>query len=503
MRSGSTTGWGTVAAALPVLLAAAVYFPVTRSYFFADDFNCLLSIRNDDFLRFVLRPFAGHNLVVRNLVFYGSARFFGLRADLFFWQMLLTHLLNVWLLFRVLHALTASRLLASGGAALWGTSPVQLGTLGWYSVYGQVLVATALLVVLERVTRLAVTGDRPRAGAAAVWYVLLLAGSACFGTGLGVALAFPAVLFLLLPCVWQRRGLRAFFLTLPIATIGLYYLDRTIVPHFELLPRDEVIAGSISVQRVLTAPSSIPELVANGVDSGLRSFFVTFSQPPGLTRTVTLALFGAGLLLLLWRGDPATRRAVLAMGLLCIAIYGAIAIGRSIFLDPNALAITTRYHYVGTLPIVILACLVVGQLAHAGPLQMVPPVAFLGGAIALGIYGWARSDFHIDDHGASRAQLTAVVRALDAEVASHPVGTTVFVENGKPSARMLGPVMVTAVHLFPGRAAAFLLTHDTDELAGRRVPFVERDPAILKWYARFPETPLARLLVAPEQVPRP
>jgi hypothetical protein len=133
VRSGSTTGWGTVAAALPVLLAAAVYFPVTRSYFFADDFNCLLSIRNDDFLRFVLRPFAGHNLVVRNLVFYGSARFFGLRADLFFWQVLLTHLLNVWLLFRVLHALTASRLLASGGAALWGTSPVQLGTLGWYA----------------------------------------------------------------------------------------------------------------------------------------------------------------------------------------------------------------------------------------------------------------------------------------------------------------------------------------------------------------------------------
>src|SRR5262245_47408415 len=374
VRSGSTTGWGTLAAALPVLLAAAVYFPVTRSYFFADDFNCLLSIRNDDFLRFVLRPFAGHNLVVRNLVFYGSARFFGLRADLFFWQMLLTHLLNVWLLFRVLHALTASRLLASGGAALWGPSLVQLGSLGWYSAYGQVLVATALLVVLERVTRLAVTGDRPRAGAAAVWYVLLLAGSACFGTGLGVALAFPAVLFLLLPCVWQRRGLRAFFLTLPIATIGFYYLDRTIFPHFEPLPRDEVIAGSISVQRVLAASSWIPELVATGVDTGLRSFFVTFSQPPGLARTVTLALFGAGLLLLLWRGDPATRRAVLAMGLLCIAIYGAIAIGRSIFLDPNALAITTRYHYVGTLPIVILACLVVGQLAHAGPLQMVPPV---------------------------------------------------------------------------------------------------------------------------------
>jgi hypothetical protein len=218
---------------------------------------------------------------------------------------------------------------------------------------------------------------------------------------------------------------------------------------------------------------------------------------------VTLALFGAGLLMLLWRGDAATRRSVLAMGLLCIAIYGAIAIGRSMFVDLNALVIQTRYHYLGTLPIVILACLVVAQFAHAGPLQAVPPVAFLLATLALGIYGWARSDFHIDDHAASRAQLTAVVGALDAEVASHAGGTTVFVENGKPSARMLGPVMVTAARLFPGRAAAFVLTHDTDELAGRRVRFVERDQGVLTWYARFPETPLARLLVAPEQVPRP
>src|SRR5262245_63967295 len=251
VRSGSTTGWGTVAAALPVLLAAAVYFPVTRSYFFADDFDSLLSIRNDDFLRFVLRPFGGHNLVVRNLVFYGSARFFGLRADLFFWQVLLTHLLNVWLLFRVLHALTASRLLASGGAALWGTSPVQLGTLGWYSVYGQVLVATALLVVLDRVTRLARTGDAPPVRTAAAWYVLLLAGSACFGTGLGVAVAFPVVLFLLLQAAWRRWGMRVVFLTLPLAAIALYRAHRSLVARFEAPSLAAAVARYLSAQGLL------------------------------------------------------------------------------------------------------------------------------------------------------------------------------------------------------------------------------------------------------------
>ena len=137
-----STRWSAVATLVPVLVAACIYFPITRSFFYADDFVCLLSIRNDGFLRFVLHPFAGHDLVVRNLVFYASAWLFGLRAELFFWTVLLTHLLNVWLLYRVLRNLTASVPLACVGAALWGTSPVLVGTLGWYSVYAQVMVAS-------------------------------------------------------------------------------------------------------------------------------------------------------------------------------------------------------------------------------------------------------------------------------------------------------------------------------------------------------------------------
>jgi hypothetical protein len=497
--------WETVAAALPVLLAAAVYFPVTRSYFYADDFVHLASIRNDGFLRFVLRPFAGHNYVVRNLVFYGSARFFGLRAGLFFWTVLLTHLLNVWLLFRVLRVLTTSPTLASAGTALWGTAPVLAGTLGWYSVYGQVLVATALLVVLDRVTRLARSGDAPSAGAAALWYVLLLAGSACFGTGLGVALVFPAVLYLLLPAIWRRRGLCLAFLTLPIATFAFYRADHSISARLEPPTLEEAIVSYVWPGRVLAARNLLPDLVAAGIDTGLRSFFVSFSgrfwQPAGTATTVTVALFGAGLLMLLWRGDATTRRAVLAMAMLCLGVYGSIAVGRAIFVDQRVVQIPIRYHYVGGLPIVILACLVLGHIGRAAPLRAVPPAAFLLAALALGTYGWARSDFRIDDHADSRAYLTGVVRGLDAEVASHAAGTTVFAENGKTSARLLGPFMVARD--FPGRAAVFLLTHDTDEVDGRRIRFVERDQTVINWYARFPDTPLAHLLIAPDTVPRP
>jgi hypothetical protein len=493
-----------MAAALPVLLAAAIYFPITRSYFYADDFVCLASIRNDGFLRFVLRPFAGHDLVVRNLIFYASARLFGLRADLFFWTVLLTHLLNVWLLFRVLRALTESLVLASGGAALWGTSPVLLGTLGWYSVYGQVLVATALLFVLDRVASGPPGGDAPRWRVAAAWYVLLLLGSACFGTGVGVAIAFPAVLFLLLPAAWRRRGIRLAFLTLPLVTIGLYLLDRSVAARLEPVPIEELIIAKISLGRFLDARHVLPGLVAAGIDSGLRSFFVPSSPPPAPDpfRTATLALFCAGVVLLLWGGDAATRRIVVAMAILCVAVYGPIAVGRYGFGDPKTLPNQPRYHYVGTLPVVIVACLVLGRLGRAAPVQAFPPVVFLLASVALGLFGWARSDFHIDDHGASRAYLARVLRELSAEVGPHPAGSTVFLQNGKPSPALLGPGLAGMQRLFPGRAAAFLLAHDGDELDGRRLRFVEGDRAVVGWYARFPDTPLARLLVAPDSVPR-
>jgi hypothetical protein len=51
---------------------------------------------------------------------------------------------------------------------------------------------------------------------------------------------------------------------------------------------------------------------------------------------------------------------------------------------------------------------------------------------------------------------------------------------------------------FPGRAAVLLLHQPGDEVKDRRLRFIERDPTVLAWYAQRPDTPLARLLVAPD-----
>src|SRR5262249_52346409 len=92
----------------PIAIATVVYLPILRVYFFADDFACLASLRDGNLLYFLIRPFGGHTSLVRNAVFAISYWAFGLQPMLYYATVLVTHAVNVWLLFRVLRNLTTS-----------------------------------------------------------------------------------------------------------------------------------------------------------------------------------------------------------------------------------------------------------------------------------------------------------------------------------------------------------------------------------------------------------
>jgi hypothetical protein len=81
-----------------------------------------------------------------------------------------------------------------------------------------------------------------------------------------------------------------------------------------------------------------------------------------------------------------------------------------------------------------------------------------------------------------------------------PPGGTAYLENGTNSRMLLGPVMRDVD--FPGRAAIFLLAHDGNQLNGRTVRFIVRDPSVLAHYRQRPDSPLARLLVSPQELGR-
>src|SRR5262245_4563916 len=206
MRSVAAASGG-VLLLLPLVASALVYGPVLMCQFVDDDFLNLFRIVNWPLAQYVLVPFGGHLLVTRNVLFYLFYQLFGAHAAAYFSLVLATHLLNVYLLFRVIDFLTESRHLAAFGAMLWGTCPFHAGTLGWYSVYGQVVAAAALLLLLRQSARLVHDGAMPPRSALVWWPLALLLASTSFGVGIGITFAAPAAFFLLLPASRRRTQL--------------------------------------------------------------------------------------------------------------------------------------------------------------------------------------------------------------------------------------------------------------------------------------------------------
>src|SRR5262245_6779208 len=387
-------GWWHPLVLVPLLLTAWVYRPITHVNFFADDFVHFASIESDGYLDFLLAPFGGHNYLVRNLFFIAAWKLFGLRASLYYAVALLTHLLNVALVFALLRSLTASVALACFGAALWGTSPLCLGTIGWFSVYGQVMVATILLLVLGGVARAAASGETPSSRRMAVWYALLLAGTTCFGIGVGIALAFPLVLFLFLPAAWDRPRVRAAWVLLPVLTLVLYFAFRRLYVLVGTLTIQEALQTYLVPSGLGTLAPMLGSLLGFSAAGATLGFFMpaTYPSPASWAAAVAIA---CGLGLIAVRGDAQTRRAAAAMVVLALGVYGMIAAGRSgayamFNIGPWAAARVARYHYVGSLPMIVLVCLILRELGRLPLLHAVPaPLAFAAG-LGVVVYGIVR-----------------------------------------------------------------------------------------------------------------
>src|SRR5262245_3906022 len=339
---------------VPVALAAAVYWPITANYFFADDFLHLYQVDNEPLAKLLVTPFGGHLYTVSNLAFTLLYRLFGPEPRWYFCAVLLTHLVNVALLQEVVLRLGAAPRAAAAGAALWGTAPVLEGSLGWFSVYGHVLVATALLGVFASVARVASGKTRASPLRLAVWYVVLLAGATCFGTGIAVALVFPVVAFLLLPPGRDRRRSCAVLVSLWVVVPLLYLLSHRIWVEVYGGP-SQVLPIQIALALSLRAPAEmLGGLLAQGVASTHLGFFWQGKTGSVAVLMVTTGVYLACVVAALGWGSDVLRRQVLACAVLSLAIYGLIAVGRGNLYawapDPEAtpfrMAATSRYHYV-------------------------------------------------------------------------------------------------------------------------------------------------------------
>ena len=383
------------------------------------------------------------------------------------------------------------------GATLWGTSPLAAAAIGWYSVYGQVLAAFLLLVVLTHVTYPCAAAEPPSGRAAWVWSGCMLLASLCFGVGVGMALVFPAVLFLLRPDAWTRR-VQVVSFVLPLVTVALYLGLRRLYAH--IAPISVLEAWQLSFARASLAgvPAVLGQLLGFSVAASVRGFAMVPATYPDAASVAAIAAFASGVALMLAYGEPDLRRAALAMGILALGIYGVIAVGRAshyvlFHLAPARIAAQPHFHNAGTIPIVVLLCLMTEQVARRSHRAASVRALELGAGITLGVLGFARSGFVIEDHRAARNYVATTLAEIDAAVAAHPPGTTVYLDNGVLPVSVRGPMLTQAV--LPGRAALFVLVAPSGVLDGRRVRFSEPDPDAFLYKDRAPK--LGALLVPP------
>lgn len=461
----------------PLLLALWRFFPITRNFFFGDDLYNLYQIVNRNLIDYLLDPYGLHLLVTRNLVYFLCYRLFGTEVQFYFWLVLVTHLLNVYLLYRVLEQFTGSARLACFGASLWGVAPINEGALGWYSVYGQVLSATVILWLLYELGRIA-DGARPARVAPLRWALLLLVASTSFGTGIGAAIAFPLVAAVLLPPTPIRRRVVLPFAVIAAGVLVLYYSVQS------LAGADPTRARNL--RHAVLSLSNWPgvlrftlHLYGYGfVNLALSPVFHPVEYPSWWSH-----LFLGGALLALAAALAAapgrTRRQLLASLLLGAACYGIIAAGRITFFRKYQTQVISaaRYHYAATLPIVTALFVLLGAADRRSAWQR--PWGDLALALCLAAIAFSmvvRAP-PIDHHTSARQQAEAALASIRERIEAAPIGAEVLIPN-QPFFGV-GPMVLARPDLFPGLAALFAIYFPENVVAGRQVYFVEQDPKVL------------------------
>lgn len=481
---------------VPLLLAAAVYAPVLGNYFFGDDLLNLYSIVNKPLVEFLVTPYGNHLLVTRNAIYALCFQLFGTEPRWYFLSMLITHLVNVALLFRVIRHLTGSARLACLGATLWGTCPLSEGALGWYAVYGHVLVATIFLWLFLQLILIG-EGKPVGRGTPWLWALLLLAASTSFGVGIALTLVFPLIVRLMLPPTPQRARLVAVAVVAALVVVGLYFgLHRLAADLYDAgrTAPSQLAMLFVNLNRYARLALLFVNLLGFGLSSVLLGSLVTWIPYGSALSLAAIALYAVALIAVLARGAAPGRRQLLAMILVGLACYAMIAAGRvSYFQNLSTLLLqATRYHYLASLPFAVALCLILSQLHAWRPLGRAAGTALVAGWIGATAIGFLADGRRIDNHDAERRITTAAVAQLQRQIDAAAPGADVYIEN-RPFTGV-GPFLVRNPKVYPGLAALFAVFFPDNTVDGRRVLFVEPDEIVRAAAARGRRT--ADLLVA-------
>jgi hypothetical protein len=455
---------------VPLAVALTVWAPLRDNYFAGDDFLHLYDIVTRNVPALLGQFLGGHSIGVFNIVTLAFFHLFGPEPRPYFYCVLLVHLANTALLYRAIRCFTGRAALACFGATLWGSCPVLEGTLGWYSVFGQVLLTTIVLGMLSGLGRVIQTG-RDLGGATAMrWALLLAIGSACFGMGLGVTFTFPAVVAIALPRAQLPARSAVVLLLGAAATLVIYRVGFKLSPTVP--PEQRALFDGFTTFRAL------PEVLAFQwrlfgfgaavLVSDLLGFHQSYSDWTQAAGAMGLALCAfAGFVL----ADGPGRRRLLALAILAAGTYGAVAAGRAhrfdLYHEPAAQAArSARYQYLPLSLVTLLVCVALAELAARGKVahRTISAVTALWVIARLtALVGHPFAIKHADDE---RAESTAMLASVRREIAGTPPGKVALIENRPFSISRLVP------QLMSGWAGMFVVYFPQNTVDGRPVRFL-------------------------------
>ena len=491
-----------------VVVAIVSQTPALGHAFRADDFLHLYQMQDYGFWRFIFTPHGGHVIPTAFSAFYLSRVFFDLNANAYYGLAIATHALNAYLLYRIVEISTRRSGLALAAAVIWGSSSLNLGSIGWYSVYGHVLAGMWTLLFLRSVAGV-VDGEAPLPRSKPwLWTGYLFGAATSFGIGIPIAMLAGPALYFLLPDTPRRipavRSVCSLLLVVPVLFMLAHW------QHSLHLPAEISAAGVdtnfVERQIVVLAPSMLfvvlsmfEMLLAYGTASLVFGPLLAYSDLAGTQSIWFAQAFGAVMVLALgysvWRIDPSRRPRAIAYLLLTAGCYGIVALARATLYDELGrtvlwAAAKARYHYLAPALLAGLLAFVAAERFQRVPKGLLwsAPVA----ALLLVVANWNAGHGVVALHPPECAdEFPKTIKQIEAKIQAGARGSKVVIENKA----FVGPGMM--YRLLPGDAAVFLIRFPENEVDGRRVYFSESDSAALALWKQKGGERLRDLLIAP------
>jgi len=459
-----------------VVLALAVHWVALAAPFHTDDYVVLYASVARGFVHF-LTDFHFRAPPLARAHLFAVERVLGARTPAFFVLPLALHLLASALLLGACYRLTRRPLLAFALAAAWVTSPVQQSALASLSSFGTVVAGSCAVLVARRAAFAASVEALTSAASLAVVAALLLVGAAGAPGGAGVAA--PVVASVLLPRGAARR--RSLAVSIPVAVVGLaaYVAFRVLVSE----PIGRFFSGIPLLVEILVygAGAALLGPIVAVASDGARAGWV---ENAGSALGASVPVFLAAAALVVWalvRGDPHVRRRTAAL----LAVPLAVALvetfdaadlvhGRG---GAAAIAVRSDFQYLATLGWILVLASASSAMKLPAKAKRWAGAAVCGAVFLLLVVPSALVAPEVD----ARARVAldkgraTVESALDDVISRAPANKVLYVHN-TPVRSIVGGA---ANDEFPGLAAYFAITHRSNVVDGRRVLFVESDPALL------------------------